>query len=60
MTECMTCGELLDLATDDNYNVDHTKIGCPNCGDFRYAIEYERELIESTGDTDPIPKGGSE
>lgn len=50
---CKSCGEEIDLRTDDYYNIDHTKVGCPYCGDVRSALEYERNSDSDNGDVTP-------
>jgi DNA-directed RNA polymerase subunit M/transcription elongation factor TFIIS len=29
---CEKCGEFIEAGTDDNYNIDHSLLICPNCG----------------------------
>lgn len=29
---CEKCHEYIDISTDGNYNVQHTRLFCPDCG----------------------------
>lgn len=46
MIECERCHELIDGRTDDNYNIDHTKIQCPFCGHWQEAEWREETMAE--------------
>ena len=35
MDYCEICGEPIDAEYDDNYNFEHTRIGCPDCGHWQ-------------------------
>lgn len=35
---CERCNHPIDLSTDDNYNVEHTKAVCPECGHTQWLM----------------------
>lgn len=49
MFKCPFCGAKIDGRTDDNYNIDHSKIKCQECGEWRYALR------DYACDTEEVP-----
>ncbi len=55
--KCQFCGASIKADTDDNYNIDHTRINCPECGNWSAVTDHglnpdypeHRPLHESEG-----------
>ncbi len=41
MINCRVCGHEIEDKFDDNFNLDHTVVWCPECGNKTF-VDYER------------------